>query len=103
MNGETPVSASPRWDQARACLAAAQHQEPVQVCECVGAGERLDRCGDEQGTRTGTQEGSFKDKTLGWGTTAAQGNCSQLCGWNKSVPGPEMGNQVRLLVLCELV
>lgn len=64
-----------------ACQAAVQHWEPVQVCDCVGAGEHLDSCGDEQGTKRGTQEAFFKDKTLGWVTTAAQRNCSQLHGW----------------------
>lgn len=54
-----------------ACLAAAQHQEPVQVCTFVGAGELLDRFDDEQGTRRRTQAVFFKDRALGWVTTAA--------------------------------
>lgn len=68
---DTPCQ--PQVGPARACLAAVQHQELMQVCECVDAGECLDRCGGEQGTRRGTQEGFFKNKSLGWVTVITRG------------------------------
>lgn len=81
------------WETSGSDSLCQPQQEPVQVCECVGAGEDLDRGGDEQGTkapsRRGAQEGFFKDKTLGWVITACQGKLSALWvgEWNTTAPG----------------